>query len=273
MRGIRSSGSHRLSTGDYRFALNLVGELGEFSEDRSDQMLGHLLASLGPKLGAGALWWSVVGGPAPAAVTGVSRSLVHGLDETTLRRWEKGYLLEDKYRDQPMWKPLAAGAGQVRSARRQQLVSDRAWYRSPHVAEWNRGLGYDDVVVSAVPLGDGSEVWLAAMRPWNDGRYREGDRALLELVSGGLRGSFCRHLNPTRDAGGLRVEAIRSRLPARHQTIVAQLITGRSEKQIAAAVSLSARTAHKYIEQVYRAFGVSSRAELMALWIARRAGQ
>jgi DNA-binding NarL/FixJ family response regulator len=47
------------------------------------------------------------------------------------------------------------------------------------------------------------------------------------------------------------------------------LLSGRSEKEIATALQVSPRTVHKYVEQIYRAFEVSSRAELMALFIAR----
>ena len=273
MQSNRSSGSKssRLTIGDHCAALRLVGELGEFSEAHTGPLIQHLMASLGATLGAGSLWWTLLGGTDPSSAAGVSRSVVHGLDETTLRRWEQGFLLEGAYRIHPMWEPLSAGEGRLRSARREQLVDDRLWYGSPHVAEWTRGLGYDDVVVSAVPLGDGSEVCLAAMRPWNDGRFGERERQLLALVSGSLAGIYRRHLDPMRDASGrLRVEAIRSRLSPRHQRIVVHLITGRSERQIAAQGALSTRTAHKYIEQVYRAFRVSSRAELMALWIDKR---
>ena len=59
-------------------------------------------------------------------------------------------------------------------------------------------------------------------------------------------------------------------LPARHSAVLDALLTGRSEKQIAAALALSPRTVHKYIEQVFRALDVHSRAELMALFLRRR---
>lgn len=64
--------------------------------------------------------------------------------------------------------------------------------------------------------------------------------------------------------------------PPRHAALVAAelpprlfetgvaLMTGASEKQIAADLGLSLHTTHHYVKQLYRRFGVSSRAEYMA---------
>jgi DNA-binding CsgD family transcriptional regulator len=49
--------------------------------------------------------------------------------------------------------------------------------------------------------------------------------------------------------------------------VLDELLAGRSEKEVAAKLCLSTRTVHKYVEKIYRVFSVSSRGELMALWI------
>jgi DNA-binding NarL/FixJ family response regulator len=106
------------------------------------------------------------------------------------------------------------------------------------------------------------------LRPWGARPFEDRERQLLELVNASAAWLYRRQREPLRDAAGRpRPGAIRGRLPPRHRGIVDQLLTGRSEKEIAGAVGLSVRTAHKYIEQVFRAFQVSSRPELMALWI------
>ena len=55
------------------------------------------------------------------------------------------------------------------------------------------------------------------------------------------------------------------------------LLEGRSEKEAARALGLSARTVHEYVTALYKHFGVSSRAELLAYFIrrspARRGGR
>lgn len=48
-----------------------------------------------------------------------------------------------------------------------------------------------------------------------------------------------------------------------------ELLGGASEKEIADRMGLSAHTVHQYVKTVYRAFGVRSRAELMARCLAR----
>ncbi len=45
------------------------------------------------------------------------------------------------------------------------------------------------------------------------------------------------------------------------------LLTGQSEKMIAAALDLSIRTTHHRVTALFKKFGVQSRAELMALWL------
>jgi DNA-binding CsgD family transcriptional regulator len=47
------------------------------------------------------------------------------------------------------------------------------------------------------------------------------------------------------------------------------LLHGDGEKQIAGKLKLSQHTVHGYVKEVYRRFGVNSRAELLALWVKR----
>ncbi len=47
-----------------------------------------------------------------------------------------------------------------------------------------------------------------------------------------------------------------------------ELLGGASEKEIADRMGLSAHTVHQYVKSIYRAFGVRSRAELMARCLA-----
>ena len=60
-------------------------------------------------------------------------------------------------------------------------------------------------------------------------------------------------------------------LPAYLQRIVPELLAGYSEKQIAANLGFTFNTTHQYVKAIYRAFGVSSRAEFMARRLMERA--
>ena len=57
--------------------------------------------------------------------------------------------------------------------------------------------------------------------------------------------------------------------PRLRQTL-ALLLQGESEKSIAARLGLRPLTVHKYISELYRKYGVTSRAELLAHFIPRR---
>ena len=45
------------------------------------------------------------------------------------------------------------------------------------------------------------------------------------------------------------------------------LLTGLSEKQIAAELNLSTNTAHQYVTSLYRRFGARNRPSLTAQWL------
>ena len=47
------------------------------------------------------------------------------------------------------------------------------------------------------------------------------------------------------------------------------LLSGDSEKQIAAKLEVSRHTVHVYVKGLYRRFGASSRAELLSKWVRR----
>ena len=57
------------------------------------------------------------------------------------------------------------------------------------------------------------------------------------------------------------------RLSPRQQQTLAHLLSGDSEKQIAAKLALSRHTIHAYVKTLYRHFGASSRGELLARWV------
>jgi DNA-binding NarL/FixJ family response regulator len=62
------------------------------------------------------------------------------------------------------------------------------------------------------------------------------------------------------------------RLTKRQREIVAYMLTGLSNKQIAKALGIEETTVRQHAHSVYSAFGVATRAELMAAASQRRAG-
>lgn len=265
-----------LTTADWRAALALVGEVGELGTSPPTEACGHLMARLAALIGAGSVWWNVTGeavqtnGGTADATGPVARSQVHGLDGATLQRWEQGYLVECRYQEHPMWRQAFATPGRPRFYLRRELVDDRAWYRSTHIRDWARAFGFDDVVSAIVPIGSGAEVCIAASRPWGDIGFGVRERDLLAVLATHTAWLGRRPAPALPRAGSQAgIAGAVDLLAPRHRAVLELLVTGRSEKQVAAALGLSPRTAHKYIEQIYRALNVSSRAELMALFITR----
>jgi DNA-binding NarL/FixJ family response regulator len=58
-----------------------------------------------------------------------------------------------------------------------------------------------------------------------------------------------------------------STLSPRLQETLQYLLAGKSEKQIATDLGLSKHTIHTYVKALYKHFGVSTRAELLAKWV------
>jgi DNA-binding CsgD family transcriptional regulator len=56
--------------------------------------------------------------------------------------------------------------------------------------------------------------------------------------------------------------------PRQRQTLEL-LLNGNAEKEIAARLAISRHTVHVYVKSLYKRFGVSSRAELLARWVQR----
>jgi len=84
---------------------------------------------------------------------------------------------------------------------------------------------------------------------------------ILELALAGLRRWLrwtALSYGPVTDSGAL---------PTHQRKILLMLITGLSEKQIAAELGLSENTTHQYVTSVFRRFGVRSRPSLVSRWL------
>ena len=82
-----------------------------------------------------------------------------------------------------------------------------------------------------------------------------------------LVAALCRMLG---DRGGGPVARVRlplSGLSPRQKQTLTHLLSGDSEKEIAAKLEVSRHTVHVYVKGLYRHFGASSRAELLSRWV------
>ena len=57
-------------------------------------------------------------------------------------------------------------------------------------------------------------------------------------------------------------------LTFREREVLECLLTGASEKEVASSLEISPQTVHAHVKSLYRGFGVASRAQLMAKFLA-----
>ncbi len=83
-----------------------------------------------------------------------------------------------------------------------------------------------------------------------------------------LVAGFCRLLGEQL-ADGKPPPAGQTPLAPRQRQTLELLLDGKSEKEIALRLAISRHTVHVYVKLLYKRFGVSSRAELLARWVQR----
>ncbi|QGM44592.1 helix-turn-helix transcriptional regulator [Methylocystis heyeri] len=134
------------------------------------------------------------------------------------------------------------------------------WFESSFYRHHYASVGVFDAAFVAFPLNDDSESHFGfySGRAFTDKE--------IELFSYALRGIkwFHRHLMLGR---GLLVAS--TTLTAAERRVLNFLLTDTSEKDIGRQLSMASSTVHQYVIQIYRKFGVNSRAGLMSLWLNR----
>jgi hypothetical protein len=248
------SGSLQIS--DVRALLRLVGEVRELGGQPS-RWRAHLVEALGKLCGARA---------ALAGELEVIGSRQDRQGVKLIHRELRGIVAGDQpsFDDQVVWQthgPNEVISGQwprygLRfTAGRQDLVEDRRWYRSGLANEQFRTFDCADFLVSMVPVPALRVLTgIKLFRPWGDRRFSERDLRLVELLAEEL----------ARDWARIVPSSVGPRGGRRLQQVLTLLTAGASEKEVATALALSVHTVHDHTKELYRAFKVHSRAELLA---------
>jgi DNA-binding CsgD family transcriptional regulator len=108
-----------------------------------------------------------------------------------------------------------------------------------------------------------SEIFLC--RPPEDGDFSGRDKAIVEEAHAGIAplvgGALARFTDPSP-----------GELSPQTRLVLACLLEGDSDKQIAARLKLSRYTVNGHTKGIFRHFAVQSRAELLARWVRRGFG-
>jgi DNA-binding CsgD family transcriptional regulator len=151
---------------------------------------------------------------------------------------------------------------------RAELVDDDVWYRSSTFQNIHRAAGSDALLYSAHklrPIPDRFQL-LICNRGLGERQFSTRELAILKLAHEELAPLVGGAL-----AGGWEPE-IHS-LSVRTRQVLAGLLQGDAEKQIAYRLCISPTVVHEYVGKLYRHFQVNSRGELAARWVRRGWGR
>jgi DNA-binding CsgD family transcriptional regulator len=136
-----------------------------------------------------------------------------------------------------------------------QLVEARMWRRSDFYQYFMRPAGIDHGLYGALRIDDSTCDVVGCWRESNDRPFDGEDQSAIELLLLEF-GHLWRRQS--------RAEPWPGPLPPRYRRTFDLLLTGMSEKQIAAELGLTSSSLHSYVKVLYRMLDASSRAEVMA---------
>ncbi len=255
-----------LSSADVRALLRLLAELRELGADPG-AWRAHLVANLEALCGAQVSVISELRINANAdqttncaeAVTSL-QAVDHGLDASFRERFYRELYFIDHRTDDAL-SAIVPLYGSAFTVSRQNVIGDRHWARSVSANERFRPLRCDDFVMSMMPVL--SLGVISSMEVYRDRgvRFSERERLFIQLLHEELAHDWNR-VEPEESA----------RLTPRQRQVLAQLLAGASEKELAFELNVSPHTAHEHVKAIHRAFGARSRGELLAR-VAKAKGQ
>ena len=146
------------------------------------------------------------------------------------------------------------------------LLSELAtpeWFEGLSYQRYYRALDRKDSMWAGIPINEDAEIQIGFHRSFSKPDFSAHE---LKFVSHALRGLrwFFRHQMLGEGAG-----VASSPLTATEQAVLQGLLLGLSEKQIAAQNTQSPHTTHDHVKRIFRKYGVTSRSNLMALWLGK----
>ncbi len=160
--------------------------------------------------------------------------------------------------------PMNSGLSLTRS----DLLTDGEWYRSPFYTKYAQSIGGDHVMYSHYSSGarEVREHELTLIREAGAPDFSLRDRTIIfelnTVLASLIGGPLATFVDPSP-----------SHLSPRRRQILAALLEGDSDKQIAKRLGISVHTVNQQVKAIFQYFSVSSRPELLARWIRRGWGR
>jgi DNA-binding CsgD family transcriptional regulator len=256
------SKSQRLRLSDLRRAFRLIGECRDLGCDQ-EAWRRHAFKGLVRLLAARAATGGEVQWPRPDGLLVFVHPVVTGFSSEEIAVFAQFMRTRnpDSAAGDPTLRSLGQSAGRLVTRTRRQLVGDRPWYASFSYNEIRRVIGVDHCIYTLCALpGNDSYSFIGVHRAVGERGFESREQRLLHLCHaelGRLTGTVLARKSEWADLA-----------PRLRQTLDC-LLDGDGEKQVAARLALSLPTVHQYVTALYRHFGVSSRAELLAHFIRK----
>lgn len=243
-------------------------EMADFHVADSDAALTHLLQFLATELQAQNVSW----------LAGIRMHDV--APDDPLQGWRPrvyGYLKSDAalaMRAQAMTRRIEQGevdtvmvrtvadAGQWRSKRLVDMV-DPEWFESDFYRTFYLDHGQVDAIWAGCPLNADTEIYFGVYRALGHPMLAEEERDRVGAILRGLKW-FYRQLLLSYGFG-----IANESLTDTERAVLQRLLTGQAEKVVAQQLAQSPNTTHVHVKTIYRKFGITNRAMLMALWLGR----
>jgi DNA-binding CsgD family transcriptional regulator len=252
---------------------NLWDSLADFSISETDQALVHLMEGIAEMIGAGnAYWLGYLRFPAESGDP--LKGLRPGLPPGANRYLYPAPIHDESSRAQTIkWNQRQTNDGYTRAARdvgqfrsfRLRKEMRPAYFEEGFYKTFHASRGFHDQCVIFFPVNANYESMFNFIRV---GRKKDFTAAEEAIAAYALRGLKWFHRQVALSYGLLIAETPLS--PAQRQ-VTQLLLTERSEKQIAEEAGKSLSATHKHITDIFRKFGVKSRAGLMAVWLGPKA--
>lgn len=260
------SKSSSLRASDLRTLFEIVGECRERGDDSRTWRV-HFASRLGELIGADLVFCVETAGcrkGQPLDLGVAEWGWEHGFNRAG---WERALM---EFRHNPFYslglqhyfRRLAKQDGVACS--RRDLIPNREWEPSFDREVVHRVIGVDHVAWCFRTLSGTADEQAGVIATREAGRrdFKARDKALLAEVQGVMVPLIGRGLSQF-------TEPAPSALPLRAQQVLRCLLEGDGDKQVAQRLGISRFTVNVYTKQIFRHFGVQSRAELLARWVRR----
>ncbi|MBN1908792.1 MAG: helix-turn-helix transcriptional regulator [Pirellulales bacterium] len=251
--------SQRVRLRDLRDIYMLVGECREVGGDPyawNQRMLEGLGKILGARVGISAM-------TANDFLSGQFGELLgivdYGWGDAADRQGFLEYSLSSQHRTDPTVLAMFPLPTTLNARRREELLPDAQWYRTPHFNEFYRRSHVDRGLFACTypPADSGIALhYVNVFRGEGERPFSVQQRRMLWL--------FIREIRLLLGKGLAIFGHSPGQLSPRLQQVLALLLDGDSEKQIARALGLSPHTVHTHVKRLHRYFQVASRGELLA---------